>query len=707
MKTCVDSVYLSIYVVLFLTLSFIPTTGASEIKNFNTYESEPVRYPEDDSELERLLAVIKKQTEIATKTKLNSDYVPGIVTVLNGYELETMGVRNVAEALTTVAGIDINIGINGTLKPIVRGITYGFGKLKTMLNGVNTNATLDGDVHSIYFIPIEQVERIDIIRGPGSSLYGNFAYSGVINVITRKNENRFFARYGRFDDYTGGVVFNHEIPERDFKVGFNISWWQRDDTDVDMDSDGLRGTLNENVSVAPEDINDARDGQTTILTLNYRDLYFLGQQSQSGFGAHYGYTGALPPEDNRLSQEDNRHMAEAGWDLKINSDLNIKIKLGWRDYEWEADDVWLFPEGYGFYDDSGNLLMSYDNGMRGSSHYEEDILYGGMEVHYYFGQSHKILIGLEHENTRMHDIYTKLNYDPVTFEPLPDLQKYKNEGNWLKDGKERNVTSIFFQDHIYISKNFILNLGLRYDEYNDTKDRFSPRIAAVYSLTSNHTLKFQYAEAFRPPSFVEMYSIDNPIVLGNPDIYSETIDTTEFQYIYSRPNLTWKTTAFYSLLDDLIGREGTEYKNIGNADTKGLETELLWRIMDSVRLNANISYAITDDRDDENEFSRVARWLGNFDVTYSPFKHWYLSMKGRYVGEKTREEGDARSKLDAEFTADITATVNNIAIKGLSLRTSVNNVFDEDIDHPTHYYDLPDDFRRPGRQWWIQLAYNW
>ncbi|MDH3982391.1 MAG: TonB-dependent receptor plug domain-containing protein, partial [Kiritimatiellaceae bacterium] len=149
----------------------------------------------DMSEMAELLAILDEETTVATKTKMNADYVPGIVTVLHGKDLEAMGARTVWEALGFVPGVEIKINDMGRPMVAVRGISGSghSGHLKLMLNSVGANASFRGVNDTLLMLPIEQIERIEMIRGSGSSLYGEFSYTGVINIITRTEGARVYA----------------------------------------------------------------------------------------------------------------------------------------------------------------------------------------------------------------------------------------------------------------------------------------------------------------------------------------------------------------------------------------------------------------------------------------------------------------------------------------------------------------------------------
>ncbi len=150
----------------------------------------------DDKELTDLLNILQQETDVATKTRLNTDYVPGIVTLLQGDQLEAMGVVSAWEALGLVPGVQAVLDGSGSPSVVVRGIDFPFnsGNIQILINSVPLSRADSGISASSLLIPIEQVERIEVIRGPGSVVYGDFAFMGLVNIVTRKEGERVYTR---------------------------------------------------------------------------------------------------------------------------------------------------------------------------------------------------------------------------------------------------------------------------------------------------------------------------------------------------------------------------------------------------------------------------------------------------------------------------------------------------------------------------------
>ncbi|HEY2323370.1 MAG TPA: TonB-dependent receptor [Thermoanaerobaculia bacterium] len=156
----------------------------------------PQQQKGEEKELAELLSIVQQETDVATKTRMNSDYVPGIVTVLEGDDLEALGVATAGEALGLVPGMVPQLDDRASESVIVRGLDFPFnnGNILILVNSIPLSRQDSGINSSALSMPVEQIERIEVIRGPGSVLYGDYAFMGLVNIVTRKEATRLFAR---------------------------------------------------------------------------------------------------------------------------------------------------------------------------------------------------------------------------------------------------------------------------------------------------------------------------------------------------------------------------------------------------------------------------------------------------------------------------------------------------------------------------------
>jgi iron complex outermembrane receptor protein len=659
-------------------------------------------------------------TEIATKTKMDADLAPGMVTVLEGEYLENMGARTVGEALTLVPGLDATLLTSAVT---IRGFSkvLGSGKIKLLLNGIPLNSASENEALPIYFIPAGQVSRIEVIRGPGSALYGKSAYLGVINVITRKDGNRIYQQYGSFDTWHGGLLTSYAGDEKDFHISLNLGGWKKDRTDVESGPDAYGSPGGP--------VNDGRESPTGVFSANYKDFSLLAQWSSTSWGNGYGIADAYPPLEDRMTEKEQTWGIQGTWNSEFSESLNLKLTLGIKEYSFASDRMWGFPAG---------VYNSGEADMFASPYYDERTLYGSINVHWSGWKGHHLLAGLEYERNSLTDSGQKLNYNPKpeitdkgpVFNIVP-YQDFRGEDNWLEEDRTRDIYSAMIQEQFEVTDRLTLNGGLRYDfydnnyddsirpepapdgtekDYDDTKSRVTPRLAAVFKASNRHIFKFQYAEAFRCPGFFELYSKNNPSVNGNPEVSFEIIKTYEAHYIFRTASFVSRFTVFKSDLEDLIVSRDSQYFNSGGAEMTGAEMEIKWHILPFLTADGNLSYADTENNDTGDPLPGSSEWLGNIGLTFQPAADWSLFLRYRHVGKRARNTGDpaddpfGREELKGYDTLDITARVENVFTKGLGFFAGVKNLFDADIRYPSNSYI--DDIFQPGREWWIQASYE-
>jgi outer membrane receptor protein involved in Fe transport len=176
---------------------------------FGLFAAAPVAsaQDEDDAEFAELLDVLSEETEVATRTRMNSDYVPGIVTVLDARTLETLGARTVWDALSHVPGVEAWRDPAGTPTITVRGIPFPFnsGSVQVLFDSVPIAAEAAGLNGAALLLPLAQVERIEFVRGPGSVVYGDYAFQGLLNVVTRTDTGAVEVADGSHDDHWGNL----------------------------------------------------------------------------------------------------------------------------------------------------------------------------------------------------------------------------------------------------------------------------------------------------------------------------------------------------------------------------------------------------------------------------------------------------------------------------------------------------------------------
>ena len=647
---------------------------------------------EHKSSFNDLLSVMEQVTEIATKTKLNADYVPGMVTVLNGKDLEARGIHTVNEALLLTPGVISAMPEKGGI--MVRGVgKWISGKVKLLVNGISISDTFSATMGLLYDLQIEMVERIEIIRGPGSALYGGYAYGGVINVITRRKGREIFCRYGSFDTYGGGGLFSYANPEKTWSTSLNLSGWKSNDDDIRSGLDSLAAQGQD--SFAPGPTNEKRRQQSAFITLDYHDFSLVGQYMQRGLSTPFGITDNLPPPQNRIENVMMQYMLEAKYILQPSPHLQAIPKAGWLESTMDNDKVFLrsFPTA---------IQPIYGPGVWNSVYEKERKFYGGIDFTWKKWEKHLLSLNLEYAHTKLVDAWQELNIDLATGLPLTYMRRYTGEQNFIKENVSRDVMSAAIQDQFELCRQLTATCGLRFDHYSDIGSNLTPRLALVYRLSDLHTLKTQFGIAFRPPTFMEMYSTSS-VFMGNKDIDAETIRTYEAGYIYRDSETVGRITLFHSKLDDLIEIVGNTYQNTKGAELNGVELELEKKLTAKLKLDSNISYVKTKDLTAGQEIENSATWAGNVGLMFQPCPDYSLYLHYRHVGRRHRASGDTRNEMKSRNTLDLTGSVFNLWKEDLTLQFGVKNMFDNKILEPSPANTYPDDYPRAGRNWWMKI----
>lgn len=262
--------------------------------------------------------LLGEATDLATEHKLNEDYLPSVISVLRGSELEALGVRNLGEALDILPGIEMTIDQFGTPTAIVRGHTLPnadvYDKIKLVVDGISINNQLSSAGSFYYSLPINLIERIDVLRGPGSVQYGAGAYFGVVNVITKAHLhtgcNEAGAGFGSEEAYYFSNLTCYEAGKLKIAV------------DGYIQGDNEMVAVDESYVDYPEDFNrpyevDGRLQDFAIgAQVDYENWSFQTRFKRKRSGNFYGYEERLE-SDTDMRRIDTSFYAELAYNLPL------------------------------------------------------------------------------------------------------------------------------------------------------------------------------------------------------------------------------------------------------------------------------------------------------------------------------------------------------------------------------------------------------
>jgi len=640
-----------------------------------------------------LMAVMEETTEIATKTRMNADWVPGIVTVLKGSDLEAQGFRTVKEALATTPGMAVApFGENDL---IVRGVgKFVSGKLKMLVNGISVTDIIVGLSNTAMLMPIESIERIEVIRGTGAVMYGENAYTGVVNIITRKEGTRLFGQLGSFTTRQGGGVMSYANTEKALNMSLNLAGFDTQGGKIQSGLDTL-AALHQPGSYSPNTIHDKEASKSGIFTLDYQNTSLVAQYLQRTEFLPFGVKNILPPSQNSNRLTSTQYSLEAKQKFQISSAFQTSLHLGGLVTEISADNMYVAPF-------PAVIQPLFGPGVVANNFGRENRLYGGIDSSWRGWNNHLITINIDYASTKVRDSWQEVNVDPTTNAPLVAKNRYPS---MIKNNIFRDNAGIVIEDKFEFSNQTSMTTGLRYDHYSDVGNSLNPRVALVFQPAEHHILKAQFSTAFRPPTFMEMYSVSG-LALGNQNLKPETIRTYEASYIYRNSDIVGRATLFHSNLNRLISLINNLYQNTNGANMNGVELELEKSLTSHIKFNANLSYVKTKDLTTGIEIANSANWLSNIGLVYQPNHDYLLNLHYGYIGDRNREVNDPRNLLGSNNTFDLTGSIFNLWTKGLAMRVGIKNLLNSNIRLPAPANTYPGDYPRAGREWWMGMVYD-
>ena len=665
-------------------------------------------------------AEAETEVSIATKHDTRVSKAPSIVTVITGEEIKHLGYRTFVEILRTLPGFEITkSGIFGVSSPNVRGFTGG-DKVRVMLNGHLVNNPLDGSAFSNFEdFPVENIRRLEVIRGPGSAMYGENAFLATINIITNDahhtNGVKVSSGYGSFQAYDENVVFGKTY--RDVGISGMARYRQTDGYDGVVESDQqtrLDAVLSpfgvSPASRAPGEVDDRAQEYDMNLKTTYKDFYFEGWYSNKNRGPFIGTQYALTEGSDIAA---NYVFGEAGYKKTFEEIFTMKPRVYYDQFDNDYN-MSAFPKGSTLLlDTNGDGILgfeTYRDGFNADARVSEKIVGAEIPFDYELFDGNLITLGLEYRLINQTNIKYASNFHPVTWAPLDSTQDFSDTYPFM-DNATRRIASVYLQDTWDITDTVGLTLGARHDQYSDFGGAFSPRAGLTWAFIKDASLKVLYGEAFRPPTFTEMFTTNQPAIQGNRDLSPETIKTYEIGLSYRfNKHVTSSVNYFNNNVKDLIvlrtiesAQNTSRYENYGDAVVQGIEAETRVDIMKGNYVFMN--YTFQDPEDDEgNDLPFVAKQKGNVGVNVHYWKYVNTNLSAFVSGRRSREVDDARDNLPA-YTLLNLSVIGKEFFNTLEVQGTVFNLLDKDYSDPGPTA-VPEDLPRPGRTFFVGLSYQ-
>lgn len=627
------------------------------------------------------------QVEVVSKKKEDKNTAAGIVSVVTEDEINRYGGNTLADVLNRVTSIYmLSTYIWSDSTASVRGdaLTHVNNHTLVLINGRPIRDSAYGGLNETMFrdFPIHHIEQIEVIRGPGSVLYGSNAFTGVINVVTKKHQENSFTVRGRYGSFNTGQA------ESEFA-------WKNDDAAMTgavryRGSDGwLSSAIDENKNPANfrnagEDLSASLWGEWGDFNFN---LYVVNNQR-----THWGSVpiGSGQPIENRKFFFDTGYKNQLAENWQAT--LNLSYTHFTQNYDLPVQGVLYLTDLY-----EDNILLEQTNYLKFFDD-KLNITLGGLMIWEDGG-------------------VTQVS-NPNTLDPYSQIR-----------------SSIYAEASYPILDKLTLTLGGQFHYYENLKetsegvlDDGKPitglvgRAGLVYEINTAWGAKLLYNQAYRAPSAGEL-GAKSAVVLGNRNIEPERVDTFDAQIFYHTRDYQASVTAFHSDVSNLIVRAPVpntdpprlQYSNSGSATFEGLEFEADAKLTDRLSWKGSYTFQTNRDWQGENNATQMPNHMAkiglSFDATpdlqISAFDTFFSAAKELPSSLAYNPPADSYHNISINTNYQLDHLLGFSSAKHVTFSFYIDNLLDEKFYYPEfnrkRINTIP---ASPGRSLYGEIAIN-
>jgi iron complex outermembrane receptor protein len=628
----------------------------------------------------------------ASKYEQKVTAAPSSVSIVTSTDIEKYGYRTLADVLKSVRSFYITYDRNYSYVGV-----RGFGRpgdynsrVLLLIDGhrINDNIYDQALVGTEGIIDVDLIDRVEVIRGPGSSLYGSNAFFAVINVITKSGKDLKGVE-------VSGAVSSYTTDQERLSYGDKYAnGLEAIISGTGYTSNGQQLHFNEfdSASPNPDPLGRATNGGNThtdydraksfFTKASYKDFTFEGAYSERTKGIP---TGAFGADFNNPGNK----TTDGHWyaDLKYEHDLGAQTDIEVRAF---SDYYWYYGD-YNYFTTGGALNKDFGYG---------DWVGGEVKLSTRLFDVHRIIVGAEYTGNIRQD---QRNYDVDPY--FLSLEDQRRSRDWAS----------YLQDEITLSKKMVLNAGVRYDHYSEFGGTANPRLAFIYSPTEKSAVKLLYGSAFRIPNDYELFYSIPGLNVPNPELKPEKIKTYEAVYEhYFGEGFHASVVGYYYKIKDLIDTTdtgtGLMYENIGEIRAKGAEIELdnkwsngsegraSYTIQRAERVSGN-SLLVGEPLD--NSPSQLAKL--NFSMPMVKDKI-FAGIEEQYMTKRRTQI--AGNHTQAFYLTNLTFYTRNL-LNRLEVSASVYNLTNKKYSDPVDAISLAplDTVQQDGRTYRLKLTY--
>lgn len=707
--------------------------------SFLIYAGQAMSYTASESETVELIYGNEQMVSIATGDEQLLYKAPSVATVITQREIKQSNARFLNELLEMVPGLHISSDYYAadaiyTMRGFYRDPDAG---MLLLINGIPINSLQDGSRFSSFRLPVNNIAQIEIIRGPGSAVYGADAFVGTINVITRDTDSK--QEYGIYTGsfQTGSAWLHNTIKNKNWNASVSLEVYSTKgdsdrliDNDLQSYLDGITSTQSSRAPGALDTESEIIHFQATLDHDNWHLRQWFWMNNDQGNGHGVPGLDTLDP-DGKIDSKSSLTSVEYN-DRAFANNWSLHARLSYLDYQTEKHQI-LLPAGsnapVGL---DGNLFttgiwlrdVSFPAGMIDDKSTREQHSHIELSSFYTGWSNHKLRLATGFQQQIFSSTESR-NYGPGVLDSgqttASSLLTNVTDTAYifLPDGT-RYIRYASIQDEWDFMTDWTLTAGLRYDDYSDFGNTTNPRLALVWQTDYDLTTKLLYGRAFRAPVYEEL-NLQNQLGFnGNPDIKPETIDTLELAFDY-RPQpefrgiinfFTYRARDLIISVEDINIANTYSYENTGYQDGYGLEAEAYWQLRHDLSLSSNYAWQYNNINNTQLEAVNAPSKQAYLGINWKPATFWQLNTELHYIGQSPRAITDPRSAIGPYFRLDSRLIYRN-HYDNWELSLSIRNMLNEDIREPSLGNDsiqpggaaLPDDTPMEGISALIEFRY--
>lgn len=630
----------------------------------------------------------------STMTSKSILTAPSSVTVFNQQKIQQLGVDKLHELVNYVPGFQsyVSSSWSQNYSTSVRGrrISTALTDVLLLIDGHRINNPRTGGASTtVPTFPLSQVDRVEFIRGPGASIYGSNAMMGVINIITRKHVNQASLAYGTHNRKVADIMLNQQLGT------FDVSLAAHHDAD-----NGDTFDVRSNNTRTPMEVSDKKVFSNVILNVHWRHTE-LNLQYYESESKGYFLEGSTPDKDNRRETDQLTAKLNQAFDwLVVNSNFSLEYQLSNLHLQGQVQEQGTF-----------NLLSDPPS----NAPLLTDVDFNDVEGYRVFwsndwaiSDNQSLQFGSEYRHQRNKETYIYSNFDIAalarrTF-PIASSDSLSIP-TLIQEATRRDIWGVYGQYQHDLTSDTSISLGLRYDHYASIGSEASPRASLIHNVNQQHTLKFIYGRAFRVPADNELFLVNNPVIIGNPDLEPETVSTWEAVWLIHLQQTFISFGYFENHFKDSIVLAPSNsgrlmFENARLKDTRGMELEMYHHFNSSWSSRLSLMHLFNN----AQESFKEADTVGSISVNYQQ-AHWHANLSSVYHGTretvvsntdriKLKDYWLLNGKLVYQWNSDWTTDIQ------------IKNLLDKSYKTPNNNAPMPNPVPNRGREFLASMTYR-